>query len=154
MDERMNKKLITILGLLVISKVCLAGALDTLIGNSYKLDKEATQLYLKENKVLSEELIPKMDKFMNHLVVTWERESIHVEAWSGAGTSEYKLVAETPKKIILKVKNELGEWNETRIILTEDGYWQETDVFAGYREKFTQCTPQPKESIQPERDNG
>ena len=79
---------------------------------------------------------------MDHLVVRWKKEFIEVEALSGSASSEYKFVAAKKAKIILKVKNELGEWNETRLILTDDGYWQETDAFPGYREKFTLYNPQ------------
>ena len=119
-----------------------------MVGKSFKLDKQATQKYLKEEKVFPEEHLPKLDKFMNHLVVRWKKESIEVVAWSESRSSEYKFVAETKTKIILKVKNELGEWNETRIFLTGDGYWQETDVFPVYREKFTPYTPKTEESNQ------
>jgi len=140
----MNKKVTVLISILILSTACFGGGLDSLIGKSFKLDKEATQHYLIEKKVFPEEHISKLDKFMDHLVVKWNDKSIETETWSGSGSAEYKVVAKTKTKIILKVKNEIGEWNETRIFLTDDGYWQETGVFPGYREKFTTYTNQPE----------
>ena len=146
----MKKKITALISLLILSTGCFADGLNSLIGKSFKLDKETTQNYLKENGIVPEEHLHKLDKFMDHLVVRWKNKSIEADTWSGSGSSEYKFVAETKTKIILKVKNKLGEWNETRIILTEDGYWQETDVFPSYREKFTLYKPPNNESNESE----
>ena len=95
----MKKKLTTICSLLIIAAVSFAGGLDSLTGKTFKLDKETTKQYLKDNQVFPVELLPKLDKFMDHLVVKWNKESIDSETWSGTASSEYKVVAETENKM-------------------------------------------------------
>ena len=129
---------------LVVAAYCRAAEIDSLVGNCFKLDKDVTQKYLTDNKVIPDDRIHRMDKFMAHLVVCFEKGTIRTEAWSGTKSSPYKVVLQAKGKIVLEVQDEMGDWRETRITLTEDGYWQETDVFPGYKEKFSPYTKPPE----------
>jgi|GEM_PF-2339441 len=114
--------------------------LETLVGKTFKLDKKATQAYLKENKVVPDEVIPRLDRFMDRLVVKWKEGVLEVEAWSGTATVEYRLIKKTENGIVLEVEDELGKWSKVKISLTPNGYWQEMDAFPGYMEKFVVYT--------------
>lgn len=113
------------------------GDIKALVGKSFRLHKGETQAYLVEKGIIPKNKIHLLDKFMDRLVVTFMEDCLLVEAWSGVSKQPYEVELDSKRVIIIRARAADGEgWIKTKLFIEDEGYWQETSAFEGYRERF------------------
>ena len=107
-----------------------------LVGNSYRLDADLTEAYLRENDIMPDKALQAMAPYWEKLIVRWEKKAVHADARSGQTLVPYEVVSDDGKRMVYRVRNSNGVFESMTIVPAKDGYWQESKHLPGYREFF------------------
>lgn len=141
----MRTVLVVVAGWLSLS--CSVGAplTEPRLQGVWVIDVAETEAHLREHDVMSDKAIERMHAVFAGLKLRYEGTRVCKIDAAGEteGCSDISIVAVTATKTVFTSQGADNEAVTSTLTWEDDGYWQETSVFPGYREKFVRPQGQP-----------
>jgi hypothetical protein len=111
---------------------------DERLYGDWVIDVEQTEAYLRSNRVMPEKALEKMRPIFSNMRLKFgEKRAWKIGATPEANTEfSYTVIALTATKTVFTSPDIFGEKVTATIRWDGNGYWQETTMFPGYRERF------------------
>ena len=110
---------------------------DRLLG-AWVIDVEATENYLRANKILPDAAVDRMHPLLAEMRLVYDLTGVQKMGKDGVseGRTEIQILMRSEKKTVFTSTDTTGEKVTTTITWDDGAFWQETTVFPGYRERF------------------
>jgi hypothetical protein len=146
---KMRMLLVVVAGWLTLS--CLVGAplSEPRLQGVWIIDVAETEAYLREHDVMSDRALERVRPVLGGLTLRYEGTRVcKVDATGGAeDCMDISITAVTATKTVFTSRGANKESVTSTLTWEDDGYWQETSVFPGYREKFVRPQEPPPRSV-------
>jgi hypothetical protein len=141
----MRVLLVLIAGWLSLSGLAGASLAEPRLQGIWIIDVAETEAYLREHHVMSDKALERMHAVFAGLKLRYEGTRVCKIDAAGEteGCDDISIVAVTATKTVFTSQGADNEAVTSTLTWEDDGYWQETSVFPGYREKFVRPQEQP-----------
>jgi hypothetical protein len=129
------KKIIALVCISLISATVFAGG-EKLIG-TWKSNKDATLLYLKNHTKLTSQQLDKVATTLGQMTITFDAGNLTLKSGDWNFVSTYKVVSETKDSITIESEDP-GTKKPSQSVFEFDNnsLWSPDDRIPGYKEKF------------------
>lgn len=126
-----------ITSIMIFLRITVPTVANPLLG-SWRLDRDATREYLRTNNVMPEHLIEKLFKAQISIEWSFDDTCVYGGAHEKGASMPYRITLHHKNKLVMVAKDKTtGKEVKSTITLDDNGqgYWQETDLVEGYRER-------------------